>query len=79
MAIAPVPDEPVELVSIQMVGQGLRTGGGVPERVKPSRAELAPPPPRLAYFGPKRQRQRGGMDRDAILRRSISRRHARGR
>jgi N-methylhydantoinase A len=45
------PDEPVELVSIQVVGQGLRVGGGVPERVKPSRAEPAPPPPRRAYFG----------------------------
>jgi len=45
------PDEPVELVSIQVVGQGLRVGGGVPERVKPSRAEPASPPPRRAYFG----------------------------
>jgi len=44
-------DEPVELVSIQVVGQGLRVGGGVPERVKPSRAEPAPPAPRRAYFG----------------------------
>jgi N-methylhydantoinase A len=46
------PEEPVELVSIQVVGQGLRTGGGVPERVRPSRVEPVPPPPRLAYFGP---------------------------
>lgn len=45
------PEEPVELVSIQVVGQGLRAAGGVPERVKPSRAEPAPPPPRRAYFG----------------------------
>jgi N-methylhydantoinase A len=45
------PDEPVELVSIQVVGQGLRAAGGVPERVKPSRTEPAPPPPRRAYFG----------------------------
>jgi N-methylhydantoinase A len=45
------PDEPVELVSIQVVGQGLRVGGGVPERVKPSRVEPTPPPPRRAYFG----------------------------
>ena len=43
-------DEPVELVSIQIVGQGLRDGG-VPERLKPSRAEPQPPPPRPAYFG----------------------------
>ncbi len=45
-------DEPVELVSIQVVGQGLRSGPSVPERVRPSRPEPAPPPPRKAYFGP---------------------------
>ena len=45
-------DEPVELVSIQVVGQGLREGGGVPERVHPSRAEPAPGAPRPAWFGP---------------------------
>ena len=44
-------DEPVELVSIQVVGQGLREGASVPERVRPSRPEPAPPPPRRAYFG----------------------------
>jgi N-methylhydantoinase A len=44
-------DEPVELVSIQVVGQGLRAGPSVPERVRASRAEPAPPPPRAAYFG----------------------------
>jgi N-methylhydantoinase A len=44
-------DEPVELVSIQVVGQGLREGPNVPQRVRPSRAEPAPPPPRKAYFG----------------------------
>src|SRR6266540_4183604 len=44
-------DEPVELVSIQVVGQGLRAGPSVPERVRPSRAEPKPPPPRPAYFG----------------------------
>jgi N-methylhydantoinase A len=45
-------DEPVELVTIQVVGQGIRSGAGVPERVRPSRAEAPPPPPRQAYFGP---------------------------
>jgi N-methylhydantoinase A len=45
------PDEPVELVTIQVVGQGLRAQPGVPEPVRPSRAEPAPPPPRPAYFG----------------------------
>jgi N-methylhydantoinase A len=44
-------EEPVELVSIQAVGQGLRDGPSVPARVRPSRAEPAPPPPRRAYFG----------------------------
>jgi N-methylhydantoinase A len=44
-------DEPVELVSIQVVGQGLRDGSAIPERLKPSRAEPRPPPPRRAYFG----------------------------
>ena len=44
-------DEPVELVSMQVVGQGLRKGAGVPERVRPSRAEPVPPAPRRAYFG----------------------------
>ena len=43
-------EEPVELVSIQVVGQGLRSGPSVPERVRASRAEPAPPP-RRAYFG----------------------------
>jgi N-methylhydantoinase A len=45
------PEEPVELVAIQVVGQGLRGGAGVPETVRSSRPEPAPPPPRQAYFG----------------------------
>jgi N-methylhydantoinase A len=45
------PEEPVELVAIQVVGQGLREGPSVPERVRPSRPEPQPPPPRKAYFG----------------------------
>ena len=45
------PDEPVELVAVQVVGQGLREGPSVPERVRPSRPEPKPPPPRPAYFG----------------------------
>jgi len=44
-------DEPVELVSIQVVGQGVREDAGVPQRVRPSRAEPAPTAPRPAYFG----------------------------
>ncbi|HET6224501.1 MAG TPA: hydantoinase/oxoprolinase family protein, partial [Dongiaceae bacterium] len=45
------PEEPVELVSIQVVGQGLREGSGVPNRVVQSRPEADPAPPRRAYFG----------------------------
>jgi N-methylhydantoinase A len=46
------PDEPVELVGIQVIGRGLRPGTGVAERVMPRRTEVATPPPRQAYFGP---------------------------
>ena len=45
------PEEPVELVSIQVVGQGLREGSGVPERVVQSRPAPKPEPRRRAYFG----------------------------
>ncbi|MFZ9487631.1 MAG: hydantoinase/oxoprolinase family protein [Alphaproteobacteria bacterium] len=45
------PDEPVELVAMQVVGQGLREGPSVPERVRPTRPEPVPPPPRRAWFG----------------------------
>jgi N-methylhydantoinase A len=48
------PEEPVELVTIQVVGQGLRADAGPPGRVRPSRPELAPFPPRQAYFGAER-------------------------
>src|SRR3954454_16130514 len=44
-------DEPVELVTIQVVGQGVRTDAAVPTRMHASRAEPSPPPPRRAYFG----------------------------
>ncbi len=58
-------EEPVELVSIQVVGEGLRTDGAVPERATPSRAEPNPPPPRAAYFGPEL-----GWVETAVVRRS---------
>jgi len=45
------PDEPVELVSIQLVGSGLREGGGVPQRVVSSRSEPVAQSLRPAYFG----------------------------
>jgi N-methylhydantoinase A len=58
-------DEPVELVAIQVVGQGLRTGAGVPDRIVPSRPEPAPGPPRRVYFG----KEQGWLE-TPILRRS---------
>ena len=45
------PEEPVELVSIQVVGQGLREGSSVPERILQGRAEAGGGSPRWAYFG----------------------------
>ena len=61
-------DEPVELVSIQVVGQGLREGQSVPERVRPSRPEPAPPPPRRAYFGA----QTGWLETPVLRRSDLS-------
>ena len=45
------PDEPVELVAIQVVGSGLREGDAVPQQVKSSRAEPRAQASRRAYFG----------------------------
>jgi N-methylhydantoinase A len=44
-------DEPVELVSIQVIGRGLRPRGALPEHSGTTRGTEAPPP-RPAYFGP---------------------------
>ena len=44
------PDEPVELVSIQAVGLGLRDRG-MPKRIRPDQPEPPRPPPRLAWLG----------------------------
>ena len=62
------PEEPVELVTIQVVGQGIRTGAGVPERVQPGRPEPSPPPPRRAYFGA----QAGWMEVPVLRRSDLS-------
>ncbi|HMK79771.1 MAG TPA: hydantoinase/oxoprolinase family protein [Xanthobacteraceae bacterium] len=43
------PEEPIELVAIQLVGSGVRAGG-VPETIAPGHA-LGPGAPRQAYFG----------------------------
>ncbi|MDO9501134.1 hydantoinase/oxoprolinase family protein [Falsiroseomonas sp.] len=45
-------EEPVELVSIQVVGQGIRTGEAQPLGGVPSRAEAAAPAPRRIFLGP---------------------------
>jgi N-methylhydantoinase A len=58
------PEEPVELVSIQVVGAGLRAGGGVPARVTSSRREPGASAPRQAYFG------EDGWRETPVLRRS---------
>jgi N-methylhydantoinase A len=44
-------DEPVELVSIQVIGRGLRPRGALPEHSGAMHGAEAPPP-RPAYFGP---------------------------
>jgi N-methylhydantoinase A len=63
------PEEPVELVSIQVVGQGLREGAAVPERVMPSRLEGEPGPPRRAYFGS----EHGWIDTPVLKRSDLAR------
>jgi N-methylhydantoinase A len=45
------PDEPVELVAIQLVGSGLREGSGVPQSVASSRRDSTAQTSRQAYFG----------------------------
>ena len=63
------PEEPVELVAIQVVGQGLREGSSVPERVRPSRPEPEPPAPRRAYFGA----ESGWLETQVVRRSDLSR------
>jgi N-methylhydantoinase A len=47
------PEEPVEIVNIQVVGQGLSDRPRVPDRLAPARRdEGGSLPPRQAYFGP---------------------------
>jgi N-methylhydantoinase A len=58
------PEEPVELVAIQLVGSGLREGGGVPEGVRSSRPEGAAQPGRKAYFGT----EHGWLDTPVLVR-----------
>ena len=61
-------DEPVELVTIQVIGYGLREGPAVPERVRSSRSEPTPPAPRRAYFG-------AWMDTPVVRRSDLAKSH----
>jgi N-methylhydantoinase A len=48
------PEEPVEMVNIQVVGQGLPQRPRMPDTLRPARPEtLESLPPRQAYFGPR--------------------------
>jgi N-methylhydantoinase A len=58
-------DEPVELITILVTAHGLSSRRRVPERLTPTRAETAPPPPRRAYFG-----RESGWRETPILRRA---------
>ena len=59
------PEEPVELVSIQLVAASTAETGGVPDRLVPSRPEPDPGPPRRVFFGSEH-----GWQETPILRRS---------
>ena len=63
------PEEPVELVNIQVVGRGLREGSGVPDAVRASRAAPQPPPPRRAFFGARH----GWLETPVVARASLVR------
>jgi N-methylhydantoinase A len=62
------PEEPVELVAIQLVGSGLREGAGVPKGVKSSRPEGAAQAARKAYFGA----DHGWMDTPVLARADLA-------
>jgi N-methylhydantoinase A len=62
------PDEPVELVAIQLVGAGLREGSGVPQNVVSSRREPAKQASRPAYFGD----DHGWLDTPVVSRADLS-------
>jgi N-methylhydantoinase A len=59
------PEEPVELVAIQVVGMAAQEGSTVPDRVVVGHDGLSAPAPRRAYFGP----DHGWID-TPVLRRS---------
>jgi N-methylhydantoinase A len=62
------PEEPVELVNMQVVAQGLPERPTVPERVSSSRAEGGAVASRRAYFG----KERGWLDAPVLRRADLA-------
>jgi N-methylhydantoinase A len=62
------PEEPVELVSIQVVGIGARTGSTLPTRPALNSAAKQPPSSRKAYFGD----EHGWQDTPVLQRADLS-------
>ena len=62
------PEEPVELVAIQLVGAGLRDDGGALQRAAPSRTAAVAPSARKAWFGDKH----GWLDTPVLGRADLS-------
>ncbi len=61
------PDEPVEPVAIQVVGEGLRARPSVPEKVRSTRKERSAAASRRAYFG----RTHGWLDTPIVHRAAL--------
>ncbi len=68
------PDEPVELVNIQVVGQGVPERPQVPETIRAAAppADAPRPPPRKAYFGA----EVGWLETPVVARADLSEPHA---
>jgi N-methylhydantoinase A len=63
------PEEPVEIVNIQVVGQGLSDRPRVPDRLSPARRDEAGSlPPRQGYFGP----QVGWLETPVLAREALA-------
>jgi N-methylhydantoinase A len=63
-------EEPVELVVIEVVGQGVRDGAGMPDRIVLSRPEPETAPSRRVYFG----REMGWLETPVLRRSDLARR-----
>ena len=62
------PEEPVELVNVQVVGQGLPDRPNVPDRVVAEREEASGGGARKAYFGP----DMGWLETPILARRELA-------